>query len=84
MAMGKAIVASDIGWAKELIIDKDNGLLVNPNQHKLFANCVISLLLDLHFRKRLGDNAKLHCKNNFDSSTIAIKNIAFYEQCLKR
>ena len=44
MAMQKAIVNSNFEWAQELITDGENGYLVNPKNHKLFANRIIELL----------------------------------------
>jgi glycosyltransferase involved in cell wall biosynthesis len=37
MALKKAIVASNIGWASEIIDDSKDGFLVNPKDHKLYA-----------------------------------------------
>ena len=44
MAMQKAIVASNIGWATEVIDDTVNGFLVNPKDHEDYAQKIIELL----------------------------------------
>jgi len=38
MALQKPIVASNIGWAKEMIEDGAEGFLVNPKDHETYAN----------------------------------------------
>lgn len=37
MAMQKAVVNSNIGWAKELIVDGESGFLVHPKDHTVYA-----------------------------------------------
>ena len=44
MAMQKAIVASDIGWATEVIDDCVDGFLSHPKNHNLFADRILELL----------------------------------------
>ena len=44
MALEKAIVASNIGWSNELIVDGYNGYKVNPKSHKEFANKIMALI----------------------------------------
>jgi len=41
MAMEKAIVASNIGWAKEMIDDGKEGFLVHPTHHKVYAERIL-------------------------------------------
>jgi glycosyltransferase involved in cell wall biosynthesis len=78
MAMGKAIVASDIGWAPELITDGIDGLLVHPTQHSKFATKVVELLESETMRKQFGDAARQHCIRSFDGMDIAKKSVQFY------
>ena len=78
MAMGKAIVASNIGWAPELITDSVDGLLVHPTQHSKFATKVVELLESETMRKQFGDAARQHCIRSFDGMDIAKKSVQFY------
>ncbi|RZJ48773.1 MAG: glycosyltransferase family 1 protein [Flavobacterium sp.] len=43
MAMEKPIVASNIGWAKEMIDEGENGFLVHPTNHDVFAERIVLL-----------------------------------------
>lgn len=83
MAMGKAIVASNIGWANEMIHDGIEGFLVNPSNHRAFANRILDLLDDVKLRERLGQNATLRVQNEFSTELIVQKNIDFYTECIK-
>jgi len=82
MAMKKAIVASDIGWAKEVIDDGNNGFLIHPTNHKLYANAIVNLLKDSNLRKEFGIKARQKIKSNFKNELIAEKNIEFYNKII--
>src|SRR5680860_459149 len=51
MAMQKPIVASNIGWAKEMIDEGVDGFLVNPKEHETYATKIVELLEDLELQK---------------------------------
>ena len=78
MAMKKAIVASNIGWGKEIIEDGKNGFLVDPKNHALYAEKILSLLADSNLRLKIGDEARKKIENCFDINTVVDQNIEFY------
>lgn len=80
MAMQKAVVNSDIGWANELIIDGESGYLVHPKNHELFASRIISLLDSKKDTLQMGENARKRVEDNFDMSKIVHQNIDFYRK----
>ena len=83
MAMEKAIVASDIGWAKEMIDDGTNGFLVNPTNHELFANRVNAFLDNEELCIETGKAARIKIEKCFDIKVLAKQNIKFYSQVIK-
>lgn len=83
MALEKAIVASNIGWASEVIDDGDNGYLVHPTNHVEFANRILELIDDTELRGFFGKSAKQKVEKNFSIEVIAKKNIDFYTTLLK-
>lgn len=83
MVMQKAIVASDIGWATEIIDDGESGFLVHPKNHQEFANKVIWLLENVELSQKMGIEAKKHALKKFELSLVSQQNIAFYEAVLK-
>ncbi len=58
MAAGKAIVATSVAQAKEVIRDGHNGLLVEAGDASKFAEAVLALLSDRAECVRLGQNAR--------------------------
>lgn len=62
MAMGKPIIATNVGGVKEIIEDKKNGLLVPPKDPRALAEKIIHLLKNEDEAKRLGMRAKEESK----------------------
>lgn len=79
MAMQKAIVASDIGWANEIIDNGIDGYLEHPKNHLKFAVKVANLLEDKEKNKQFGTEARKKVINKFSLDTVAKQNIEFYK-----
>jgi L-malate glycosyltransferase len=82
MAMQKLIVNSNIGWAKELIVDGESGFLVHPKNHELFAEKMISILENPDLAIEMGKNARKRVEAKFDSNKVGLENIAFYKSII--
>ena len=80
MAMQKPIVASNIGWANEMIDNNLNGVLVSPIDHSVFAQKVINLLENKELQAKMGLNARMKAEQNFSNLVIAKRNIEFYKK----
>ncbi|MEO0045062.1 MAG: Alpha-maltose-phosphate synthase [Bacteroidota bacterium] len=83
MAMEKAIVASDIGWAKEVIDDGINGFLVNPKAHQAYAEKINILLENCSLRNQIGTAAKAKVQQKFSNEVVAQQSATFYQEKLK-
>ncbi len=83
MAMEKGLITSDIGWAKELMIDRETGLMVNPNQYKALAAALEDLLENPEQAKVMGQTARQHLLAHFAMEALIARNIAFYKEVLK-
>lgn len=83
MALRKAIVASNIGWAKEVIDDDLNGFLVNPKDHKMFANKILKLLNDSKKREDFGERARKKVEKTFSIDIVARQNVDYYRKVLE-
>ena len=84
MAMEKAIVTSDIGWANEIITDGESGFLVHPQKHVIFAERILKLLQDEKFCTQMGLNARERIKERFTTDKLATKNINFYQKIISQ
>jgi starch synthase len=83
MAMNKAVVASNIGWSKEIIEDGVDGFLVHPQDHATFAQRIVELLENSELMKGFGAAARAKARKNFSNEIIAAKNLAYYEYVIQ-
>lgn len=83
MAMQKAVVNSNIGWAVELIDDGVNGFLVHPQNHSLFAQRIIECISDVDLCLKIGSEARLKVEQKFDIQQKVQENIDFYLEVLQ-
>lgn len=78
MAMSKAVVASDVGWAPEVIDDEKDGFLVNPKDHIKYADRIVSLLKDQNLRWSISIQARRKVEGSFSGSNALISYIDYY------
>lgn len=83
MAMQKAVVASNIGWAMEIIEDGVDGFLVNPKLHQEYADKIIALLDSQTLRKEFGKNARMKINDIFSIEVVAKQSKLFYKSVSK-
>ncbi|MEO7975745.1 glycosyltransferase family 4 protein [Flavobacterium sp.] len=83
MAMKKPIVASNIGWAKEMIDNGMNGFLEHPTHHEAFAQQINTLLEDEALCLKTGNLAREKVTQYFDIQIVASQNIEFYKRFKK-
>ncbi len=84
MAMRKPVVNSNIGWAPELIEDGVSGFLVDPKDHTLFADRIVTLLRDDNLCITMGSAAREKTELDFDIQQLAQDNIAFYQSLISK
>jgi glycosyltransferase involved in cell wall biosynthesis len=53
-AMGKPVIATNVGSLPEIVNDNVSGLIVPPGDHQALANAIVKLLSDDPLRKALG------------------------------
>jgi len=83
MPMEKAIVASNIGWANEVIDDGKEGFLVHPTHHKAYAERILELLEDVHKRTLFGKAAREKVKTKFSHDLVAKQSVEFYKTLIQ-
>jgi len=83
MALEKAIVASDIGWAAEIIEDSVEGFLVHPKNHSLFADRILELLANKKLRNQFGIEARKKVEQKFSIDVVAKQSADFYKKNLQ-
>jgi len=83
MAMGKALVTSNIGWASELMIDGETGFMENPKNHIEYASKIIQLLENEDLNLLFGRNAKKHIEAGFSQEIICGQNIEYFKSIIQ-
>ena len=84
MAMEKAMVTSDIGWASEVMINTVTGYTVEPQNHLEYSNKVLTLLNNPALAKKMGKAARLRIKEKFSAEVVSERNIEFYKGFIKK
>ncbi|MCI2228395.1 glycosyltransferase family 4 protein [Polaribacter sp. MSW13] len=82
MALEKKMVTSNIGWAKELMIDGVTGYTVNPINTEDFATKVLVLLNETEKTSIMAKAARNRIVNEFDMEKSIQQNIKFYKSFL--
>jgi glycosyltransferase involved in cell wall biosynthesis len=82
MALQKPVVASNIGWANEIIDEGLNGFLVHPKQHQQFAHRIIEVLESPELQKKMGSNARKKIVEKFSIEVVAKQSLAFYKSLI--
>jgi glycosyltransferase involved in cell wall biosynthesis len=84
MAMEKALVTSNIGWAKEMMIDGKTGFTEDPKNHKAYAEKVLYLLNNPEEAKKMGKAARQQVVKKFSTEVVVQENIKFYEEVVRK
>lgn len=84
MALQKPIVASDIGWAKEVIEEGIEGFLVHPKNHKKYAERILELLENEKMQEDFGLAARKKVVEKFSMKVVAQKSLQFYGSIINK
>jgi starch synthase len=82
MAMHKPIVASNIGWATEVIDDGVDGFLVFPKDHAEYADKILEVLQSPELQKQFGAEARKKVMLRFTNEVVAKENVDFYKRLI--
>ena len=81
MAMGRAVVSTDVGSVKEVIIHDQTGLIVPPRNPQKLAEQIGLLLDDEDRRTRLGKSARKLIEQLYSFDMMLLRTEAFYDVC---
>lgn len=83
MALQKPIVASNIGWANEVIADGVEGFLVHPAAHQQYAERIVELLENPKLQEEFGAAARKKVMEKFSISAVAKQSLSFYKKVME-
>ncbi len=90
-ALGRPVVASNVGSNPEIVIDGETGLLPTPQAHALAAetldagalgDAIAKLLADPARARALGTGARAHVRSRFSAVDMAERHGELYERLL--
>ena len=70
MAVGKPVVATNVGGIPGIISNKNNGMLVRPNNPAHLAQAIAYLLQNEDIARRIGQNASMFVRENFSIQEV--------------
>jgi glycosyltransferase involved in cell wall biosynthesis len=73
MSLGKTIITTDGGGAKEAISNGESGIIIPVNQSTLFAQKIKEVIMDRKMAENLGRNAKIAFETNFTEEHFSEK-----------
>jgi len=79
MAMRVPVITTAVGGIGEIVIDGENGLIVNQDSEEAIAKPLAMLLSDPELRRRMGHNGRKRVESRFDLSAYA-RTIVHYLQ----
>jgi glycosyltransferase involved in cell wall biosynthesis len=83
MAVQKPLVASNIGWASEIITHGIDGFLVHPTHHQEYADMVVQLLENPALAKTMAFEARTTIEKRFRIEKVAAQWVATYQELLQ-
>lgn len=77
------VVANDVGGISEVVINKQTGLLIDPDKPEKFVDACLSLLENKNMGESLVKNAYALVKEKFSNEAIALRFETFYKQLIQ-
>lgn len=84
MALGKPVVATDVGGNRELVNHGENGLLVPSGNAEAVASATLSLLRDSETAKVMGQRAREKVVSQFSLEKMVQQYQSLYEETLRQ
>ena len=72
-ACGKPVIASNVGGLKDLVINGETGLLVEPGNEIMLTESLLSILKDVPRAEQMGVKGKKFVENNFTIKKVVDK-----------
>ena len=82
MAMGKPIIASDVGGNAEAVVHDETGLIIPPNDSQRFAEAVIKMYKNPAMRMIMGKKARMRSEKAFSLDQMVKNHENFYKKIM--
>ncbi len=82
MSVGLPIVASRVGSVPEIVIDNENGIIIDAGRSDQLKAAILRLYEDPDLARRIGDNGKTRGRN-FSADIMSQKYLEIYRSTLE-
>jgi glycosyltransferase involved in cell wall biosynthesis len=82
-AFGRPVVASRVGGLRDIVVDGETGLHVDPGDVPQLRAALVRLLADADLRRSLGTAARTRARERFSRPAAAALTVAAYEEALR-
>ncbi len=79
MALKKAVVNTDIGWAQDLIDHGVNGFMHHPDNCDAYVSTIKTLFEDQELVNQIGQAGRVKTEQKFDINKTVHQNLEFYK-----
>lgn len=83
MGAGLAVIATDVGGAKEVIEDGVNGILIEADQPDAIHHWAVRLFSDERLRREIADAGQRSVRERFTAGKMVDKQFALYEKWIR-
>lgn len=83
-AMGKPVIASDLGGPKELVVNGETGFLVPAGDSVKLAEAIVTVFSDEDLARRMGQAGYTRAKRLYNADINAKRTFQVYEDILRR
>jgi glycosyltransferase involved in cell wall biosynthesis len=86
MGAAKPVIGTDVGGTKELVVDGETGLVIEPDNAAHLAQALGILLKNLDLRQRMGEAGRRHVVEKFsiDQMIAGRENLFLHLMAQKR
>jgi glycosyltransferase involved in cell wall biosynthesis len=81
-ACGLPIIATDVPGCREVVVDRENGLLVPPKDSTVLARAIIELTSDWLLMRKFGRAGRSRVQTLFDEKMVIDATLEVYERLL--
>ena len=82
MAAGLPVICTDVGGAREMVIDGENGYLIPSGDSKKMAEAIIMVLNDPEMMEKMGIKSKYRAQNLFNLDRMVQATEEYYKSLI--
>lgn len=83
MASGCTVVSTNVGGVPEIINNRVDGILVDPNNPEQLADALVEVLNNNRLSKRLRDSAEVRVSRVFGRENYSLQILSFYQKIME-